>query len=99
MNFTTMPRNCLTNIPYKDILDTVTLEELGRLARRVRMEANLTQTQVAEMLSETREVAQSHVSLAERGQSRYSSLAIRIIEEIGGASVETLYRVSFSKEE
>lgn len=75
-------------------MKVVTVPQLGRLAHSVRKEAGLTQAQVAQRLSGERQVAQSHVSRAEQGSETYVGLAIRIIEEIGGLSVEPVYRVS-----
>jgi len=71
----------------------ITRRELAELARKVREEENLTQAQAASRLSGKREVDQSHVSRAERGRKKYASLAIRMIEEIGGLEVTTVYRV------
>jgi transcriptional regulator with XRE-family HTH domain len=71
----------------------VTLAELGRLARTIREDAGLTQAQVAARLSGERQVAQSHVSRAERGAAKYAGLAARIVEEIGGLTVEPVYRI------
>jgi transcriptional regulator with XRE-family HTH domain len=79
-------------------LAVVSLEELGWLARRVRTDAALTQAEVAERLSGERAVAQSHVSLAEQGRSKYASLAVRVIEEIGDGTVEIVYRVTLEEE-
>jgi transcriptional regulator with XRE-family HTH domain len=77
----------------------LSLNELAKLARELREENNLTQAQAASRLSGSREVAQSHVSRAERGQEKYASLAVRLVEEIGGLEVETIYRVQTPKNE
>lgn len=77
----------------------LTLYELAELARRVRENNNLTQAQAASRLSGPRQVDQSHVSRAERGQEKYASLAIRIVEEIGELEVTTIYRVRNPKRE
>lgn len=75
----------------------LTLSELAQLARKIRKENNLTQAQAAARLSGRREVAQSHISRAEHGETNYASLAIRIVEEIGGLEVEPIYRVHSPK--
>jgi transcriptional regulator with XRE-family HTH domain len=74
-------------------MSIMTLPELARLARTVRQEAGLTQADVAARLSGDRKVAQSHVSQAEQGAPKYASLAARIVEGIGGMTVEPVYRV------
>lgn len=67
------------------------LEELGALARQVREEAGLSQAEAAKRIGSS----QSNVSAAEKGKSsRYMSVALSIIEEIGGKRVEgPLYEV------
>ncbi len=71
----------------------VTLAELGRLARTIRKDAGLTQAEVAARLSGDRQVAQSHVSRAEQGATKYAGLAVRIVEDLGGLTVESVYRI------
>ncbi|GEM_PF-3846816 len=61
------------------------LEELGALARQVREEAGLSQREAAERIGSS----QSNVSAAEKGNSsRYISVALSIIEKIGGKRIE-----------
>ena len=61
------------------------LKALGKLAREVREKAGLNQAEAAAKIGST----QSNVSAAERGNgTRYISVAISIIEKIGGQSLE-----------
>jgi transcriptional regulator with XRE-family HTH domain len=71
------------------------LEELGALARQVREEAGLSQREAAERIGSS----QSNVSAAEKGNSsRYISVALSIIEEIGGKRVKgPLYGIEEKK--
>jgi transcriptional regulator with XRE-family HTH domain len=73
------------------------LEELGALARKVREDAGLSQTETAQRIGST----QSNVSAAEKGESsRYISVALSIIETIGGKRIEgPLYGVTDDEEE
>lgn len=74
-------------------MEIVTLKELGKLARHLRKEAGLSQAEVAEYVASEGEVAQNHISLAEQGHPKYTSLAMRIVEELGKANVEPVYRI------
>lgn len=84
----------------KDINEaSLTLPELADLAREIRRKEGLTQVQAASRLSGKREVDQSHVSRAERGQEKYASLAVRMVKELGGFEVRTVYHVCDPKSE
>lgn len=67
-------------------------EELGLLARRLREEAGLSQTEVAKRIRST----QSNVSAAETGKSsRYIGVALSIIKVVGDKSIEgPFYKVT-----
>lgn len=63
----------------------VSIEELGNLAKQLRLDSDLSQTQVAEMIGTT----QSNISAAESGKSkRYVNVAICIIEKLSNAAIK-----------
>lgn len=89
----------MPDVGIKAMEKNLTLAELANLARQIREEEGLTQAQAASRLSGNREIDQSHVSRAERGRRKYASLAVRIVEEIGGLEVIPVYQVRASRSE
>lgn len=62
-------------------MDYLNIKELGTLARDIRKKARLSQAEVASRIGSS----QPNVSAAEKGSdTRYISVAINIIEQIGG---------------
>ena len=70
-------------IDFKDG-ETVDAAELAQLARKSRIRAKHTQEQTAELLNKT----QPQISLAERGNSRYTKTCIEMIEAYTDYEVE-----------
>lgn len=74
-------------------MEIITAVGLGRLARQIREELSLSQAGVATRLSGETNIAQNHVSLAERGDPKYVTLALRIVRELGGKRIEPVFLV------
>jgi transcriptional regulator with XRE-family HTH domain len=75
----------------------LSLQELGTLARQVRESAGLTQAEAAQRIGSS----QSNVSAAEQDNStRYVTVALKLIEELGSIRVEgPFYGIPAKKEE
>jgi transcriptional regulator with XRE-family HTH domain len=69
-------------------MDYLDMKELGALARMIRIQAKLSQSEVAIRIGSS----QPNVSAAERGyDTRYITVAIHIIEQIGNYELDGPY--------
>lgn len=69
-------------------MDYLNMKELGALARTIRIQAKLSQSEVAIRIGSS----QPNVSAAERGyDTRYITVALHIIEQIGTYEVDGPY--------